>query len=996
MACDDAELSLLLGELVTREKRLLFATFGCIGVALQPFCELLEPLRPFGLYGSIHCSAMFCFTLWQAVPNRARERSMYRDHVHLSLNVIGCAICISCAVEQSRDLCRLGLLFLLPTFCGVQMGLSRGNDFTHFRAYLALHFAMACAHCCTDFWGIGWQLCLASFAFDLLLYNLVMQGILVRQRLEQGTCEILQQLFSTLCDGCCILSPSGSILMSDLRMASLLGAGPAEGWELDGLPFDALLAPTATKETSGPREGVKATLLRAGDGSHTSVETYTVSCLLPAEAAGIIFDRTRYAKTRPRLGTGALLRMIRQCKLPQSRLEVAPTASSVPNPPSVVSLANVSSETLSRQYQLPGSDNGIPLVLELDLPVSEKASSLVSERFKARMRLTDGSRIDDDKSMVSSCGGSALYSMLEGEEEEETVAAEVVNFGEEKDGRVRVQFNFRSQMLSQQRSKLRSVSTELRKARRDLQVRDGVQEEQKEVLRRFQKIVSREFDGVLNGGRQNLLLFLVHENPAVRADLEGLCAGIGYICKSYASLDQCQAALCEINTIDSLPSVCLALESPGTPKAGGHLEAKLILLEAQFMSQVPSEWSEADISVALVGGADQLEEVGRSLIACGETDVLDRLRRYGVDEYIVYPSQAEKLGQVIRDALRRIYSDDYLLMEQLGRGATAVVYSAKRLRDGKVFAMKEVNLSRVSKKKSGHDERDKVWAEAELLQSLRWPTLLPLVDAWEAKGGKFLYIVTPALKGGSVSAQVTAASSSNGIKRIHSEVAAEWYAQTLHGLSYLHRSGILHRDVKPENLLLDSSGRALRICDFGSAARLPGLGPHPAPASCIPGPVTTPHITAPEVFLHSMHYAASDLWSVGATFYEVFALRPLMPPDSSIVRCKEIVCAASAKDCGLEAKVRAMIRASEGGDASAGPCPIGEASPLECLRQDLPEVAEELEELICQDLLKRPAAADLVRRPHAQRRLATVFSETLTMPDPEARARHFDHLMRQL
>jgi len=110
-------------------------------------------------------------------------------------------------------------------------------------------------------------------------------------------------------------------------------------------------------------------------------------------------------------------------------------------------------------------------------------------------------------------------------------------------------------------------------------------------------------------------------------------------------------------------------------------------------------------------------------------------------------------------------------------------------------------------------------------------------------------------------------------KKLFESQVLEWYAQALHGLTYLHANGVLHRDLKPANLFVAADGRGLRIGDLGSAMKLPGVGPHPRRANYIDGAPTTRWYSGPEVCETRKHYAASDIFALGASFADLLALR---------------------------------------------------------------------------------------------------------------------------
>merc|ERR1712042_358761 len=107
-------------------------------------------------------------------------------------------------------------------------------------------------------------------------------------------------------------------------------------------------------------------------------------------------------------------------------------------------------------------------------------------------------------------------------------------------------------------------------------------------------------------------------------------------------------------------------------------------------------------------------------------------------------------------------------------------------------------------------------------------------------------------------------------------LAMSYLKQLLEGIAYCHKHRVLHRDLKPQNLLIDQHG-AIKLADFG-LARAFGV-----PVRVYTHEVVTLWYRAPEVLLGAARYSTPvDLWSIGTIFAELATKKPLFHGDSEI------------------------------------------------------------------------------------------------------------------
>src|SRR5262249_30892677 len=156
---------------------------------------------------------------------------------------------------------------------------------------------------------------------------------------------------------------------------------------------------------------------------------------------------------------------------------------------------------------------------------------------------------------------------------------------------------------------------------------------------------------------------------------------------------------------------------------------------------------------------------------------------------------------------------DYELLEEIGRGSQGVVYRARQKSLNRTVALKIIALGHWASR--AHVKRFR--REAEAAASLEHPCIVPIYEVGERDGA--CYFSMRFVEGGELDEILqspTADSSRGEPEPISARRAAELVVQLARTLHYAHEHGILHRDIKPGNILLDANGEP-HLTDFGLA-----------------------------------------------------------------------------------------------------------------------------------------------------------------------------------
>lgn len=197
----------------------------------------------------------------------------------------------------------------------------------------------------------------------------------------------------------------------------------------------------------------------------------------------------------------------------------------------------------------------------------------------------------------------------------------------------------------------------------------------------------------------------------------------------------------------------------------------------------------------------------------------------------------------------------FVIAQELGRGATGTVYLCHDSFLGKDVAIKLYNIDGDATEQEAHTRRKLFLNEAYLVGKMNHPNILPIYDAGEDEG--HCYVVMEYVRGAQ---PLTVFCRGDNLLPVRKVV--EVIFKCAKALEYAHRKGLVHRDIKPGNILMTAEGD-VRIVDFG-VAHMAGNE-----AGQLKGLVGSPSYMAPEQMRQQPSTVQTDLYSLGVVMYEL-------------------------------------------------------------------------------------------------------------------------------
>ncbi|XP_065887145.1 cyclin-dependent kinase 5 homolog isoform X2 [Dysidea avara] len=223
----------------------------------------------------------------------------------------------------------------------------------------------------------------------------------------------------------------------------------------------------------------------------------------------------------------------------------------------------------------------------------------------------------------------------------------------------------------------------------------------------------------------------------------------------------------------------------------------------------------------------------------------------------VVPRKTRKLSEIAKPSSQYGRLESYSKLEELGEGSYATVFKAISRVTGNIVALKEIRLN------SAEGTPFTAIREASLLKGLKHANIVTLHDIIHIPGNLtfvFEYVEIDLCR---YMEKHPGPMSPNNVMLLT--------FQLLRGLVFCHERKVLHRDLKPQNILLNSMGE-LKLADFGLARA------KSVPSRTYSHEVVTVWYRPPDVLLGSTKYSTSlDMWGVGCIFVEMLCGHPLFP-----------------------------------------------------------------------------------------------------------------------
>lgn len=234
-------------------------------------------------------------------------------------------------------------------------------------------------------------------------------------------------------------------------------------------------------------------------------------------------------------------------------------------------------------------------------------------------------------------------------------------------------------------------------------------------------------------------------------------------------------------------------------------------------------------------------------------------------------------------------AESFEKLEKIGQGTYSSVYKARDLESNKIVALKKVRFVNMDPESVCFMAREII-----ILRQLDHPNVMKLEGLITSRASGSLYLIFEYMEH-----DLAGLLARPEVKFTEAQIKC-YMQQLFRGLDHCHSRGVLHRDIKGSNLLIDCNGN-LKIGDFGLATFF-----HPNQKQPLTSRVVTLWYRPPELLLGSTNYGvAVDLWSSGCILAELFAGKPIMPGRTEVEQLHKIfkLCGSPSEDYWKRSKL---------------------------------------------------------------------------------------------
>lgn len=307
---------------------------------------------------------------------------------------------------------------------------------------------------------------------------------------------------------------------------------------------------------------------------------------------------------------------------------------------------------------------------------------------------------------------------------------------------------------------------------------------------------------------------------------------------------------------------------------GKTISFRMMLADGSKMGRARyGELASGDVVTLVVKGAEKEKEKGKGKEK-GKEKAKDKGKRKGKDKERRKVKGKEE-AESPEERIRRAFPEDmklssFEIVRTVGTGTFGRVLLARYAeKNGQVYAIKCLRKADILRQKQVRH----VLSETRVMAEISHPFIVNM--RWCFQDMRNIYMVLDYVVGGELFTYL------GNLEKLSMEMTVFFAAEIILVLEYLHKNGIVYRDLKPENVLIAMDGH-IRLADYGFAKKM-------EPRDSTFTVCGTVDYLAPEIIKKQGHGFGVDLWAIGVLIFEMLAGYPPFEDDSQIAICTRIL-----------------------------------------------------------------------------------------------------------